>query len=305
MARNLDRRDPDAAHAHQSAPYSLNATNAGDAALLGGCGGIVPNTSATTQTKLGQARFDNTAGTGTGSKVRSRRRRVFRGHQCFGLRVPRHRQLRDVRLRQHHGRYFKTRTAPVTSTRAMATLGQSAGSEMGAYFYDIGNSGFSYVGYGDYGIRASAILPAGTSRTGTARATAHRLRRHRHRSPWLHPGRIFRRDRGLSFQVAWNDIGIAANGSIGGGLFEDTDSTGWAYVGSGGTRSKDPAPCRSCKTTRRGKIASSSVRRQDEVAVYTRRIGRLTKVRRASPWARLSRSSRTPTSASRRTCATR
>jgi hypothetical protein len=82
----------------------------------------------------------------------------------------------------------------------------SYGPGGGGYFKDSDNSGYSYVGYSNYGVYAQGSYTGGYFKDSD------------------HTGNAY---------VGYGNFGIVGYGSFAGGYFHDTDSTGRAYVGYG------------------------------------------------------------------------
>jgi hypothetical protein len=129
---------------------------------------------------------------------------------------------------------------------------RSYGSTYGGEFRDSDSSGYAYLGYGDYGIQGFGDHSGGY---------------------------FFETNGSSSANAAFNSTGIVGRGSVAGGYFTDTDSTGWAYVGYGGYKIQGSGTVSFVQNhpTRKDRSIIYAAPEGDEVAVYTRGSGRLTK----------------------------
>jgi hypothetical protein len=115
------------------------------------------------------------------------------------------------------------------------------GMSVGGFFADSNNTGQSFVGYGDYGIRAFGSYPGGMA--GYFKDSAYTG------ESWLadgdtgvigygaYAGGIFRQGTSSSYttetRIASGSFGIDASGTTGGGHFKDANASGEAWVGYG------------------------------------------------------------------------
>jgi len=250
----------------QSAPYALHATNAVSASsanlatdssqLAGQPASFYLDTSAATQTKLGRVRFDNAAGTGFGleafgpdgggyfgdSNNSAYAYIGFGDHGMYGF-------------GNAMGGYFQDRDNSGYTYAGYSDLGiQSAGNEMGGYFYDRNSSGEAYLAYQDDGIQAYGAVHGGyfstTDLTGWARVA----------------------------YDGFGGFGILAYGYGGGGFFSDRDGS-YAYAGYGAYKILGTGTVSFVQNhpTRKDRTIVYAAPEGDEVAVYTRGSGRLTK----------------------------
>jgi hypothetical protein len=297
----------------QSAPYSLNSTNAADATQLAGKpASSYLDTSATVQTKLGRVKFDNAAGTGFGLEAfgpdgggyfadSNASGFAYLGYDNYGM----------YGYGNTMGAYFQDANNSGYVYAGYGDLGiQSAGNDMGAYFYDANNSGLSYVGYGDYGIQSYGNYAGGyfKDRTESGEAvvgfsglgiraygnTAGGHFRDPNSSGEAYVaygdagieaygsgrgGYFAETDSYATANLAFNDVGVTGLGHYAGAYFSDTNSTGWAYVGFGGYKIQGSGTVSFVQNhpTRKDRSIVYAAPEGDEVAVYTRGSGRLTK----------------------------
>ena len=297
----------------QSAPYSLNATNAADSSSLAGQpASFYLNTAATAQTKLGQVKFDNTGGTGLGVeaygpdgggyfKDSDHSGYAYVGSGDYGIES----------YGNTLGGYFKDLNNSGYAYVGYTDYGiQAGGSVLGGYFHDSNSSGVTYAGYGDYGMQAYGNIAGGFFQDLNSSAYAylgengHGIRAYGStyggeftdtngtgyaivaygdygiQGSGSHSGGYFSETNGSSSaNVAFNDTGIVGRGSVAGGYFWDNDSTAWAYVGYGGYKIQGSGTVSFVQNhpTRKDRSIVYAAPEGDEVAVYTRGSGRLTK----------------------------
>jgi hypothetical protein len=296
-----------------SAPYSLNATSAANATQLAGQpASFYLDTSATTQTKLGRVKFDNTGGTGLGVeaygpdgggyfKDSNHSGYAYVGSGDYGIES----------YGNTLGGYFKDLDNSGYAYVGYTDYGiQAGGSVLGGYFHDSNSSGVTYAGYGDYGMQAYGNIAGGFFQDLNSSAyvylgeNGHGIRAYgsTYGGEFVdtngtgyayvgygdygiqgfgnHSGGAFFETNGSSSaNAAFNDTGIVGRGSAAGGYFWDNDSTGWAYVGYGGYKIQGSGTVSFVQNhpTRKDRSIVYAAPEGDEVAVYTRGSGRLTK----------------------------
>jgi len=224
----------------QSAPYSLNATNAANAAQLGGQpASSYLDTSATTQTKLGRVKFDNALGTGFGLEAFGPDGGGYIGnsngaaYSYVGTNGDGIESYGNIM-----GGYFKDLNNSGYAYVGYADYGiQAGGNDLGGFFYDINNTGYAYVGHGDIGVEAYGNGAGGYFRDSNENITeayAATAGRGVSARGTLRGGEFSDSNSTGYAYVAYQDDGIQAYGATHGGYFSTTDSTGWARVGYSG-----------------------------------------------------------------------
>ena len=299
-----------------NATNAVSAVSAGVAAdasqLAGQPATFYLNTSALAQTKFGRVHFDNAAGVGFGVEATgSDGGGYFRDSNNSGYAYIGYGDYGMYGYGNTMGGYFQDLNNSGFSYVGYGEVGiTSMGNDMGGYVRDLNNSGYSYIGYGDYGIQSfgnytggyfadlneSGLALVGFSGLGI-RAYGNTAGGHFKDTNStgeayiayqddgiqafgsLHGG-YFAETGGSAFtRIAFGDFGIYGYGNLGGGFFDDRDSAGYAYTGYGAYKIFGTGTVSFVQNhpMRKDRTIVYAAPEGDEVAVYTRGSGLLTK----------------------------